>query len=231
LRALRRVRSDQRFFMWVHLFGPHSPNEVRPGVPSYGPSIADGYDHEIRFMDLHLGRLLDALAQRTPAPIVIVTGDHGEVITEHNRWHGFSLNEETMRVPLLIKVPGSAGRRIDATVSLADLFPTILAFTDTPGPREIDGVDLGPVMAGVEQPARLALSDCWRYGIDGKIAMDTVAVTDGWRFVYYDRLTGVVWSVGPGGRNARHLSGAALHADPLARFALGYLEDVAPLPH
>jgi arylsulfatase A-like enzyme len=231
INVLRRIDPRERYFLWVHLFGPHSPNEARPDVPSYGPSIADGYDHEVRFMDLHLGRLLDALSTRKPQPIVIVTGDHGEYFGPTNRWHGYSLEEDTMRIPLLIKMPGVKPRKIRDTVSLADLFPTILALTNTPGPKHsIDGVNLLPLLRGQAGEPRIVLTDCWRYSADGTLAMDSVGATDGRRFVFYDRLSGTAFSTATRSREARWLSESALMGDPLGRYALGYLEEVAALP-
>jgi hypothetical protein len=229
--AIRRLKASKRHFVWIHMFGPHGPNDVRPGVPQYGPSIVDGYDHEVRYMDVQLGRLLDFLAKSKSQPIVIVAGDHGEFFSETNRWHGYSLEEDTMRIPLLIKIPGAAGGRIDATVSLVDLFPTILALTDTPGPaHSIDGVDLVPLLHGARQRPRIVLTDCWRYDARGVLAMDWVGVTDGSRFVFYDRLRSAATSTVSGAPWQRWLTGSALMADPLGRVALGYLEDVPALP-
>ena len=231
IETFRRLDQHQRHFVWIHMFGPHGPNEARPGVPTYGTTVVDGYDHEVRFMDAQLGRLLDVLARRTPQPVVIVAGDHGEFFSETTRWHGYSLEEDTMRIPLLIKIPGASGRRIDATVSIVDLFPTILALTDTPGPtHSIDGVDLEPLMSGVAQPSRIVVTDCWRYDAGGGLAMDWVGVTDGARFMFYDRLANSASNTVRGSAWQHWRSGETLMNDPLGRFALGYLEEVPALP-
>jgi arylsulfatase A-like enzyme len=229
--VIRRLGPRERYFLWVHMFGPHAPNEVRPGVPSYGPSIIDGYDHEVRYMDEQLGRLFAALALRKPEPVVIVAGDHGEFFSPTNRWHGYSLEEDQMRIPLMVKLPGKTGRRIGATVSLADVFPTILALTDTPGPeRSIDGISLEPLLGGAPPSPRIVLTDCWRYDARGHLAMDAVGATDGHRFVYYDRLNGTAAATTTRVPSVRWLEPTELMKDPLARFALGYVEEVAPLP-
>jgi hypothetical protein len=221
----------QRFFLWVHLFGPHSPNEVRPDTPAFGSSLVDGYDHEVRFMDQQLGRLLDAVESRRPKPIVIVAGDHGEYFSPTNRWHGYSLEEDTMRIPLLIKLPESRKRSmIDATVSIVDLFPTILALTDTPGPQNIDGVDLTPLLEGAASRPRIVLTDCWRYLGDRRRVMDSVGATDGKAFVFYDRLTGAAYRTETKQRGGYFLGNPPPLHDQLVRVALGYLEEVPDLP-
>src|SRR5678816_3824681 len=48
----------KKFFLWIHYYDPHLAYEKHPEVPPFGPSRVDGYDGEIRFTDLHLGRLI-----------------------------------------------------------------------------------------------------------------------------------------------------------------------------
>lgn len=230
-RALSKVNDREHYFMWVHLFGTHFPNEVHPEVPSYGPSMADGYDHELRYIDLQLRELLAALDKREPRPVVIVTGDHGETIAPWMRSHGFGLDEPTMRVPLFIRVPGVPGRMVDATVSLVDLFPTVMALTKTPGPAQLDGFDLMPVMkggAGV-QP-RFVLTDCWRYAPDRKPYLDIVGASDGKRVIFYDLGTGVMSFPGAPGMPGYALPARSALSDPLALFTLGYTEEIGSVP-
>ena len=70
------------------------------------------YDAEIRSMDRAFGVLVALLKERglyDPA-VIVVTSDHGEEFGEHGRmgWHSHTLFEELLRVPLLVKLPGSA---------------------------------------------------------------------------------------------------------------------------
>lgn len=227
---LAGIDAKQRFFMWVHVFGPHSPNERIPSVRYYGPSIADGYDTEILYMDSQVGRLLRVLAQRKPEPLVILAGDHGEVITDDNRFHGYSMEEALLRIPLIIRLPGSRGRRIDAPVSLADVFSTTLAATNTPGPNHLDAVDLLPLMHGAEQPPRAIITDCWRWLADRRRVLDVAAVTDGSRFIYYDYMEGRLYWTRANSDKPQWLSPAASDADPLARVLVAYSEEGNALP-
>ena len=55
---------DRKFFLWMHYYDPHLSYEPHPEVPSFGKSRVDLYDGEIRFTDLHLGRLLAHLRTR-----------------------------------------------------------------------------------------------------------------------------------------------------------------------
>jgi arylsulfatase A-like enzyme len=228
---LRRIPNTQRYFLWVHLFGTHYPNAVHEGVRLDGSSMEDGYDHELRYMDLQLKDLLALLARRDPRPVVMITGDHGESIAPWMRSHGFLLDEPTMRVPLLIQVPGISARAVDATVSLVDLFPTILGFTRTPGPHDLDGIDLGALLRGGSAPSpRYVVTDCWRFAPNRQPFLNMIGASDGKRVIYHDLETGLVTFPPSGQTPGYSLPAWRALEDPLARFAIGYAEEQVPLP-
>ena len=93
--------------------------------------VRSRYDSEIRFTDEHVGRFLDALRAegRYDEALILFTADHGEAFAERGTTfigHGGSLYRELVRVPLLVKLPGSARRgSVDRPVSLIGLAPTI----------------------------------------------------------------------------------------------------------
>ena len=89
-----------------------------------------------------------------PGAIVIAAADHGEEFGEHGgRYHGTTVYEEQVRVPLVVSAPGLlAPRRVRAPVGLVDLLPTVLAGLEIPRPARVRGADLGPLLAGVEPP-------------------------------------------------------------------------------
>ncbi|MDQ7005817.1 MAG: sulfatase-like hydrolase/transferase [Acidobacteriota bacterium] len=146
-RALRWIEAhgSQPFFVWVHLFDPHSPYEAPEPHRSAHPT--DPYAGEVAFTDAQVGRLLDALAASPAAPhtVTALVADHGESLGEHGEEeHGMLLYEATIRVPLLIRAPGriTAGSVIEGGVSTTDLAPTLLGLLDvTPG-EDFEGRDL-----------------------------------------------------------------------------------------
>jgi choline-sulfatase len=140
---------NQRFFMWIHYVDPHSEYAPHP-EHDFGPKPRDRYDGEVAFVDQQLGRVLAALkgkpfGERTA---IIVTSDHGEAFGEHGMIrHGFELWEELVRVPLLVKVPGVAPRRVQARRSGIDLVPTILQLMQVEAPtgaQALSGQSLVP---------------------------------------------------------------------------------------
>jgi arylsulfatase A-like enzyme/Tfp pilus assembly protein PilF len=143
------------FFVWVHLYDPHDPYDPPP--PFKARYAASPYDGEIAYVDLAVGTLLTALRSRGlyEGSLIAVAADHGEAFGEHGeRSHGFFLYDETLHVPLLVKLPhrASAGLRIGARVGLVDLAPTLLKELGCEPPAAMQG----EVLLSTKQDARSA---------------------------------------------------------------------------
>ncbi|HXJ21694.1 MAG TPA: sulfatase-like hydrolase/transferase [Polyangia bacterium] len=120
---------DRRFFLWLHYYDPHLSYEPHPEVPSFGSARVDLYDGEIRFTDLHFGRLLEHLRQTGlwDRTAIVLTGDHGEGFGEHGvTEHGFDLYTAQTRVPFIVRVPGVPPQRVRAPAGHVDIAPTLV---------------------------------------------------------------------------------------------------------
>ncbi|MEQ1504692.1 MAG: sulfatase [Myxococcota bacterium] len=149
------------FFAWVHYYDAHGPFAPPPAYATFTaddrlrawmderriPTVAsrsggaeldpipahDGYDGELAYVDDQLGRLLAAVAQRGVADrtVVVVVGDHGEGLGQHQvAGHGHVWREQ-LQVPLVVHVPWrSGGERVDAPIAMVDVMPTVLAELD-----------------------------------------------------------------------------------------------------
>lgn len=110
------------------------------------------YEGEVRFADQCLGELLDGLAARglLDDTLVVVVSDHGEELWAHGRrGHGYSLYQEVVHVPLILRFPpqlGVGGRECASLAHHVDLMPTLLAWYDVPAPRGLAGADLWPAI-------------------------------------------------------------------------------------
>ena len=69
----------EKWFLWVHYYDVHADYEPHAEVTPFGVDPVALYDGEIRFTDLHLGRLLGDLRAKGlyDKTIVVITGDHG----------------------------------------------------------------------------------------------------------------------------------------------------------
>src|SRR5690606_13598694 len=143
---LKSLEPDQRTFVWLHLFGPHEPYVVHEGFV-FGDSDVDRYDSEIRATDETIGRVVAEFRAHRPKGIVILTADHGEEFGDHGgRYHGTSVYEEQVRVPLLISAPGLKPKVLTQPVQTIDLLPTVLAALEIPTRPRIRGRDLSPLL-------------------------------------------------------------------------------------
>lgn len=149
-----RTERPEKAFVWLHLFEPHEPYEAREGF-SFGSSDVDRYDSEIAYADAAIGKLLAYIEKNHPGAIVILTADHGEEFDDHgSRYHGSTLYDEQVRVPLIIAIPGVAPHVVGGQVELIDLAPTILGLLDIPVPVRMRGTDLGPWLGVPAAPER-----------------------------------------------------------------------------
>jgi hypothetical protein len=141
---------DRPFFAWAHLFEPHEPYEAHDEYP-FGTDDVDRYDAEIAATDRGIGVLVRLVRARRPQTLVIVTADHGEAFGEHaSRYHGTTLYEEQVHVPLLINGPGLlAAEEIGRPVQTIDLFPTVARIVDAPILGPLRGRDLFALGEGV----------------------------------------------------------------------------------
>lgn len=154
---LSTLRPDDRAFLWVHLFEPHEPY-VRHEGRDFGDRDVDRYDSEIAEADAAIGEIVDLVRARSPGAVVIVSADHGEEFLDHGgRYHGTTVYEEQVRVPLIVSAPGRIPpRRVTQPVQLVDVLPTLLSSLAIPRPARVRGRDLGPLLAGAEVPPDLA---------------------------------------------------------------------------
>lgn len=161
-RALHWLAASKntRFFLFLHYMDPHDPYFEHPynGVgyarasnqnpdPALAPTFSDLYDGEVRYLDERLGELFDWLKAEGlyDDALIVLTGDHGEEFQEHGGWwHGQTLYQELIAVPLVVKLPDNA-RAGSAVTDLArslDIAPTVLDVAGLPVPEAMMGRSL-----------------------------------------------------------------------------------------
>jgi arylsulfatase A-like enzyme/tetratricopeptide (TPR) repeat protein len=152
---LDSVDGGRPFFCWLHFYDPHLP--YAPPEPFKSDPALSPYDGEIGNVDLHLGRVIERLRDRGiyDKTMIVIAGDHGEAFGEHTETgHGIFCYQETLAVPLLIRIPGEKSGVIEAATDLVDIMPTVLAGLDMKIPPQLQGVSLLPLIAGKEAPER-----------------------------------------------------------------------------
>jgi arylsulfatase A-like enzyme/Flp pilus assembly protein TadD len=142
--------AGQRFFLWLHYFDPHAP--YSPPSPYAERFSRSPYDGEVAYVDAEMGRVLERLRQMGLAErtLVVLVSDHGEGLGDHGEaTHGVFLYESTLRVPMILSLPGPLprGRRVATPVRTIDLMPTVLRLVDLPEPDELQGTSLLPLVS------------------------------------------------------------------------------------
>lgn len=154
------ANAAQRWFGFVHLMEPHDPYFERPftgeGVgraemehppAALEAAIREAYRAEIGWMDTELGKLFawmkaEGLYDKTT---IVITSDHGEEFLEHGGWwHGTTLYDEQLHVPLIVKLPDSkwAGTRVPWQVRQLDTPATLAVLGGAVVPMAWTGDDL-----------------------------------------------------------------------------------------
>ena len=144
------------------------------------------YDGEIAYVDSLVRELYAALEKMEllEKSIVIFVGDHGEDLYQHYRYfqHMYSAYDSSLRIPLLLKLPGSHIRkRVDSIVEIIDIAPTIFDLIGQPVPPNFAGESLLPLIDGTsDEILGRALSELWTEDGPGKILSIR---TDRWRYI------------------------------------------------
>jgi arylsulfatase A-like enzyme len=172
--------------------------------------IVDLYDGAILYTDDNLARILETLGDlgMAESTLVAVTGDHGEAFGEHGLsfTHDFTLYDEVLRVPLVIRGPGVApGGSIAQQVRLMDVAPTLLEMAGVEPMSGGEARSLAPLLRGGTLPYLPAFAESaparpqfpeqekiYLPGIRGKWRM---VRTDRWKLIQIPRAEGDLYEL------------------------------------
>ncbi len=165
-----------------HTVGPHGIGEIHmyddyesPQYPRQPGKIEawedvrrviDGYDCGIRYVDSHIGRLLEVFREKgiLDDMVIIVSSDHGENLGELGLWseHG-SADDCTCRIPMIVRFPGMAKNAMAKGLQYnIDLLPTLADLLNLPAPKSWEGESFAEAVRTGRSAGRddLVLSQC-----------------------------------------------------------------------
>lgn len=144
-------------FMRYDLGGKH-PNKDR----LFANQVRRHYAACVSYADKHVGDILQKLKETgaDKNTIVILWGDHGWHLGEHQIWGKHSLFEESLHSPLIICHPGlrHPGQSSHAVVQTFDIFPTICDLTGVEKPKFAQGQSLLPQLQAPDSPGHAAIA-------------------------------------------------------------------------
>jgi arylsulfatase A-like enzyme/uncharacterized membrane protein YbhN (UPF0104 family) len=151
---------DRPWFLFAGYMDSHDPYYPHPyngtgysraahqtPEPEEADALRTLYDGEIAYWDEQFGHLIADLRKRDvyDAMTIIVTADHGEEFMDHGGfWHGTTLYDEQLHVPLFVKLPHnrSASSVVSHWVQSIDIMPTLLAQAGIAIPKGVQGLGL-----------------------------------------------------------------------------------------
>jgi arylsulfatase A-like enzyme len=139
-------------------------------------------------MDAQLGKVLDeldrlGLRQKT---IIVLWGDHGWKLGEHDAWCKHSTCENDANAPLILSVPGmkNAGQHTKALVEFVDLYPTLSELAGLPLPGHLEGTSFKPLLEDPKRPWKSAAFSQYPRSQKGGL-MGYSLRTDRYRFIQW----------------------------------------------
>ncbi len=158
--AARRESQSQPLFVALHYDEPHGAffdatrleGMDRPEIIAACETLdpierlwaIEVYRSRIAQVDSAIGTLVEG-ARRVlgDSCVFVVTADHGEEWFDHGGlFHGFTLHNEILSVPLILYVPGQKPAVVRGPVRTCDLYPTLCEWLGVPVAGDVDGVSL-----------------------------------------------------------------------------------------
>jgi iduronate 2-sulfatase len=154
-------------------------------TPRESRLLKHGYYASVSYIDACVGRLLGALDELglSGNTIVVLWGDHGWKLGEHNSWGKMTNFDIDTRVPLIIRAPGhpGAGSHSDALTELVDIYPTLCELAGLDVPQYLQGSSLTPLL---EEPGRQ-----WKDAVFSQYHRRPKETPDGGRYMGYSMHT------------------------------------------
>ncbi|MFO0948412.1 MAG: sulfatase [Planctomycetota bacterium] len=148
--------------------------------------LKHGYYAAISYMDAQLGRVLDELdrLELTSNTIVVLWGDHGWKLGEHDAWCKHSNCENDTHASLLLASPGvkEAGAKADGLVEFVDIYPTLCDLAGLPLPSHLEGMSFRPLLEEPTRAWKKAAFSQYPRKQEGKNLMGYSMRTDRYRF-------------------------------------------------
>jgi arylsulfatase A-like enzyme len=151
-------------------------------IPGMWSELVRSYQACISFTDEQIGRVLDELRKSKYADntIIVLWSDNGQHLGEKSHWRKQSLWQESTHVPLIISVPGmgNGGQKCSRTVTLLDLYPTLIDLCGLTENPHLQGNSIVPLIKNPQSQWPYYALSVWEY--------KNYAVTgERWRYISY----------------------------------------------
>ncbi len=129
--------------------------------------VRHGYYACVSYVDAQIGMVLDALKELEldKNTIVVLLGDHGWNLGEHNFIGKHNLMKTSMHVPLVVHVPWLEGGKTLSMVEFVDIYPTLCELCQLPIPEnQLDGTSFVPILKNPKAKTKNHVFVQWQGG-------------------------------------------------------------------
>lgn len=171
------LRPSEEF--WAYHMGDYDV-----GSDAFHRMMRHGYLASVSYVDQLVGYVLDELGRLglRENTIVILWGDHGFHLGEHNFWGKHNTLEISTRVPLIISLPGMAGAETAALVESSDIFPTLCELVGADIPETVQGKSFTTLFENPDQSFRDAAYSRWGIERPG-----IAVISDRYNYTWYPK--------------------------------------------
>ena len=126
-------------------------------------TLKHGYYACVSYIDAQIGRLLKGLEENglDKNTMVIIWGDHGWKLGEHNMWCKHTQFHLDNHVPLIVKVPGQTGAKTDALVEFVDIYPSLCEVAGIELPNHLQGTSFAPLIQNPDKEWKEGVFSYW----------------------------------------------------------------------
>ena len=110
--------------------------------------LIHGYYAAVSYTDAQIGLLLNALDSLglSKNTIIVLWGDHGWHLGDHNLWCKHTDFEQATHAPLIVSAPWIKPSKVKSTTEFVDIFPTLCELAKVNIPTQLDGKSLVALM-------------------------------------------------------------------------------------
>lgn len=186
----------------VSKFFDYNYGELRnyQGIPKGREAFSDslnrtlkhGYYACVSYIDAQIGRLLDGLEANglDDNTIVILWGDHGWKLGEHDMWCKHTQFHLDNHVPLILRVPGKTPAKTNALVEFVDIYPSLCELAGLELPGHLQGTSFVPLVEDPDKKWKEAAMSYWpesNRDNPEKVVMGYTVQTDRYRYTEWIR--------------------------------------------
>jgi hypothetical protein len=189
---------ELRNYSDIPAYTTHTKEELRAGLKvEKQKELIHGYYAAVSYIDAQVGLLLNTLDSLGTLnnTIIVLWGDHGWHLGDHDMWGKHTNFEQATRSPLIFAAPGFKAGQTKSLSEHVDVFPTICDLAGLSIPTQLQGKSLKPVMANnkatvsdiavSQYPRKLKKDDVQKLGYENGKLMGYSIRTDKYRYTLW----------------------------------------------